>query len=170
MIHPQTARLSNEDIEAVVRRHADGMYRLALHHCDRCQAQDIVQEALLRFIQSEKVFKDEEHQKAWLYRVVLNLCTDYHRHWWQKMRSDPPVQEPAASRPEQPAVLEEIRLLDFREGTAIYLHYYESMTAAEIAGILKCRTGTVYSLLSRGRAHLRQLLENEERKEATDGA
>lgn len=64
MIHPQTARLSNEDIEAVVRRHADGMYRLALHHCDRCQAQDIVQEALLRFIQSEKVFKDEEIGRA----------------------------------------------------------------------------------------------------------
>ena len=48
-----------------------------------------------------------------------------------------------------------------REASAIYLHYYENLPAREIAKILKCREGTVYSLLSRGRSHLKTILEAE---------
>ncbi len=155
-----------ENIEDVVRQFADGMYRLAMHHCDPVQAQDIVQEAFMRLMNTHRTFQNSEHLKAWLYRVVLNLCTDYHRHWWQKMRSEYPTVEPAFKDPSlfdsaQMDLLAKIRKLPAREASAIYLHYYENLPAREIAKILKCREGTVYSLLSRGRSHLKTILEAE---------
>ncbi len=43
--------------------------------------------------------------------------------------------------------------------TAIELHYFESLSIAEIAVVLECPSGTIKSLLSRGRALLRDQLE-----------
>ena len=40
-------------------------------------AEDIVQETLLRLMQSSAVFRDEEHMKAWLLKVSANLCKDF---------------------------------------------------------------------------------------------
>lgn len=153
----------DEEIEKVVQLYSDGMFRLARNHCTKDQAQDIVQEALLRFVCTDKEFNNPEHMKAWLYRVVLNLCTDYHRQWWQKMRSDYPESESAASNDkEDDEILSLIHSLPAKEATAIYLHYYEEASAEQISQIMKCRPGTVYSLLSRGRSHLKNKLENKQ--------
>lgn len=43
----------------------------------------------------------------------------------------------------------------------IYLHYYEGYTAAEIGSILRKKENTIYSLLSRGRAILKESLGGE---------
>ena len=39
-------------------------------------AEDIVQEVLIRLMQSAGVFEDESHEKAWLLKVASNLCKD----------------------------------------------------------------------------------------------
>lgn len=156
---------TDEEIESAVSCCADGMYRLALNYCDCAQAQDIVQEAFLRYMRSDRTFDDAEHRKAWLYRVVINLCKDYHRSWWQKMRAEYPKNDPAIRDEEPDEILDVIRSLPSREASVIYLHYYESLSADQIAKILGCRPGTVYSLLSRARSHLKSILCNENGKE-----
>jgi RNA polymerase sigma-70 factor (ECF subfamily) len=55
-------------------------------------------------------------------------------------------------------VLEAVISLPSKYKDAIYLHYYEGYSAAEIAKILKTRENTVYSLLARGRAKLKEKL------------
>jgi len=40
----------------------------------------------------------------------------------------------------------------------IYLHYYEGYTAKEIGKLLNKKENTIYSLLSRGREQLKQIL------------
>jgi len=51
--------------------------------------------------------------------------------------------------------------LSLRQRTAIVLRYYAGMTDQEIADTLDCAVGTVRSLLSRGLASLRPLIEEE---------
>ena len=52
--------------------------------------------------------------------------------------------------------------VDFRE--AILLYYYQGYGISEIAAMLDVPEGTVSSRLSRGRAHLRELLKGKEQK------
>ncbi len=55
-------------------------------------------------------------------------------------------------------VLEAVLSLPVKYKDAIYLHYYEGYSAAEIGNIIGKKENTVYSLLSRGRMMLRDKL------------
>lgn len=48
------------------------------------------------------------------------------------------------------------------ERAAIVLHYYEGMSVRDIAKLMDVREGTVKSWLSRGRNHLKDILEKKE--------
>lgn len=49
--------------------------------------------------------------------------------------------------------------LPYRQRAAVVLRYYEDRPEADIAELLGVRPGTVKSLLHRGLAHLREVLE-----------
>ena len=59
-------------------------------------------------------------------------------------------------------VLEAVLALPPKYKDVIYLFFYEGYQATEIARILKKRGNTIYTLLSRGKALLRQSLGGEE--------
>ena len=59
-------------------------------------------------------------------------------------------------------VLEAVLSLPEKYKDVIYLHYYEGYSAYEIGTILKKKENTVYSLLSRGRGILREILGGEQ--------
>lgn len=152
---------STEEIERVVETCSDSLLRLAMHHVQNiAEAQDIVQDVMVKYMHETAVFKTAEHEKAWLLRVTVNRCKDYHRHWWQRSRSDMPEQIPVVSKDRYP-ILDEVRLLPFHERNAIYLYYFEEMSIKEIAEILQSKEGTVSSWLTRGRKRLREQLKGE---------
>ena len=53
--------------------------------------------------------------------------------------------------------------LSGRQRAAIVLRFYEDLSEARIAEILRCRPGTVKSLLSRGLETLRHDIRDEDR-------
>ena len=122
-------------------------------------AEDIVQETLLRLMQSSAVFRDEEHMKAWLLKVSANLCKDFlkrarvkreiatgENEWGHEQA------EPEDDRPdEEQDVWEAVMSLPEKYRTVIHLYYYEEYSTKEIAKILKLKDVTVRSLLKRGR-------------------
>ena len=138
----------------------DTVYRVAVHNTDSiADAEDVTQEVFLRLWQNSKHFRDEEHQKAWLIRVTINLCRNRTRtRGRETLMEDVPQ---TAETSENGSVLEAVKRLPESERNAIYLHYYEGYTAAEIADILGSRTNTVLSWLRRGREKLRQTIDIE---------
>lgn len=150
---------SQEEIERVVEQYSDSLLRLAMHHVhELAQAQDIVQDVLIKYVQHPASFADAAHEKAWLYRVTINECKNYHLHWWQRKRSDFPLF--VTSRyPASHSLLEEVRKLPFQQRNAIYFFYYEEMSIKEIAQLFHTKEGTVASWLSRGRKALKAQLE-----------
>ena len=68
------------------------------------------------------------------------------------------LDQPAPLSEEHREVLEAVLALPRKYRDAVYLHYYEGYTAAEIGKLLGKNTNTVYTLLTRAREQLRKTL------------
>ena len=97
-------------------------------------------------------------QRRRLSRVAINRCRDLTRAAHQK---DTELDEnlPAPEQMEDGSVLDAVKALPENYRNAIYLHYYEGYTTAEIGRMLKVPTNTVLSWLRRARAQLQTMLK-----------
>lgn len=82
---------------ALVKRHSNSLLRIAvIRGGSRNCADDIVQSAFLQLVRTQPIFENDRHAKAWLLRVVINLCNDRHRSaWYSKTSSLDALQESA---------------------------------------------------------------------------
>lgn len=152
---------NREDIFTLaVQRYSDTVYRAALHNCScAADAEDVVQDVFEKLLNYHGSFESEEHLKAWLLRVAINRCRDLARAAHQK---DTELDENLpAPEMEDCSVLDAVRALPENYRNAIYLHYYEGYTAAEIGRMLGAPTNTVLSWLRRARAQLHTMLKEE---------
>ena len=119
-------------------------------------AQDVVQETFLR-AWKRKDFQ-RESEKAWLMRVAVNLCHDYHRsRWYRHMdrRTTPeemPLSAPAAFDSD---ILQLVRQLPLREREVIVLHFWNGLSAEEIAAMTGASRSAVYRRLEKAKKYLR---------------
>ena len=155
-------QLSKEEVFALaVQRYSDTVFRAALHNCScTADAEDVVQDVFEKLLQYKGRFESEEHLKAWLLRVAINRCHDLTRAACQKnTKLDENL--PAPDSFEDGTVLDAVRALPEHFRNAVYLHYYEGYTAAEIGRMLGAPTNTVLSWLRRARAQLHTMLKEE---------
>ena len=143
-----------------VERYSDTVYRAAMHNCSRAaDAEDVVQVVYEKLLRYPGNFESEEHLKAWLLRVTINRCHDLTRASYQKdTELDETIPAPAQA---DGSVLDAVRALPDNYRDAIYLHYYEGYTAAEIGRLLGAPANTVLSWLRRGRGLLHTMLKEE---------
>ena len=149
------------EVNHAVDTYADMVRRVCFYHLkNQADTEDVFQEVFLKYMLHDEPFKNKEHEKAWLLRVAINACKDYLKSFFR--RNTVPLdtlQEMAAEIPEgHREVLEAVLSLPGKYKDAIYLHYYEGYSAAEIGQILGKKENTVYSLLSRGRGMLKDVL------------
>ena len=155
-------QLSREEVFALaVQRYSDTVFRAALHNCScTADAEDVVQDVFEKLLQYKGRFESEEHLKAWLLRVAINRCHDLTRAACQK-NTELDENLPAPDSFADGSVLDAVRALPEHFRNAVYLHYYEGYTAAEIGRMLGAPTNTVLSWLRRARAQLHTMLKEE---------
>ena len=155
-------QLTKDEVFALaVQRYSDTVFRAAMHNCScTADAEDVVQDVFEKLLRYEGRFESEEHLKAWLLRVAINRCRDITRAARQK---DTELDEniPAPESGNDGSVLDAVRTLPENYRNAVYLHYYEGYTAAEVGRMLGAPTNTVLSWLRRARAQLHTLLKEE---------
>lgn len=130
---------------------------------NREDTEDIFQTVFLKYLQHTKPFESAEHEKAWFIQVTLNACRDLLRFWAR--RPTVPLEELTAQavlESEDRGVLEAVLSLPQKYRDTVYLHYYEGYSAPEIGALLGRNTNTVYTLLNRARAMLREKLGGDE--------
>lgn len=152
---------SEVEVDSAVERYSDMIRRICLYHLkNAADTEDVFQTVFLKYLLHEGSFEGPEHEKAWFIRVTLNACRDYLKSFFRHsaLPLEELAEEAASIPPEQTEVLEAVLALPAKYRDAIYLHYYEGYSAAEIGGILGKKENTVYSLLGRGRAMLRKAL------------
>lgn len=145
--------------EEIANKYIDTVYRLSFARTKSQQyAEDITQDVFLKLISSGKTFRSEEHLKAWLLRVTINLTKDLFSSSWYK-KTDALDENICAPTEKDTADLKDaLDKLPQKYRTVIHLHYYEGYRIEEIADITRATQGTVKSQLHRARQMLKEIL------------
>ena len=178
-------RLADEALKCV-----NHLYRVALHLArDPHEAEDLVQEAYVRALDSYQQFRPGTNIKAWLSRILYNYFLDhYHRKkrwimpegqeqvedWGANFWDSLPGSEPSPER----NVLDQELIGKLNEALSkipedfrapIVLVDMGELTYLEAAEVLGCPLGTIRSRLSRGRKHLHKHLQGYMRPKLVKG-
>jgi RNA polymerase sigma-70 factor (sigma-E family) len=132
---------------------------------DASEAEDLVQETLLRVARRWKRVRFMDHPAAYARRVLVNLVLhDTHRRsrqraeLWPQDSAAEATDESAARALQEVDDLAEFRWalaqLPARQQAVLVLRYWADLPVAEVAGILGCSEGTVKSTASRAAARL----------------
>ena len=152
---------TNAEIERVVNEYATMLLRVAYSQLNnRAEAEDTVQEVLLKYMEKAPIFQREEHEKAWLLRVTVNHCKNHLASAWFRKRADLDEGIPALDNAEL-EVVSAVAALPAKYRAVVHLYYFEGYSTKEIAEILHSRPNTVSSRLSRARALLAKALKEE---------
>ena len=165
------AQAFNELMAAQERR----MYAVALRMFGAKEdAEDCMQEAMLRIYRAIGSFKAQSSFSTWVYRVTMNTCLDELRR--RKNRPNTSLDglldagwSPADERdtPEQHAVRAEARegiqrfIQELPEDmrAAVVLRDIQGLSYEAIAQALNANVGTIKSRISRGREKLREKIQ-----------
>ena len=152
---------TNAEIERVVNEYATMLLRVAYSQLNnRAEAEDTVQEVLLKYMEKAPIFQSEEDEKAWLLRVTVNHCKNHLASAWFRKRADLDEGIPALDNAEL-EVVSAVAALPAKYRAVVHLYYFEGYSTKEIAEILHSRPNTVSSRLSRARALLAKALKEE---------
>ena len=145
-------------------------YELYKHHvyaaaysCVRnsADAADLQQETFMRLYSCDKEFESDEHIKAWLLRVAVNLSRNHLRDNRRTVLTELSDTIPAPDSTVRQDVLEAVLALPDKYRLPIHLYYYEEYSVREIAEILELTEGAVKTRLRRGRSLLEKTLGKE---------
>src|ERR671938_1214619 len=76
----------------LVEAHGDELLVHARRLAGDAQAEDVLQDALLRALRAYPRLRHGDHLRAWLYRVTTSAAMDFHRsHRREVPQADPPV-------------------------------------------------------------------------------
>ena len=163
----------------LVAQRGPALKRQAFLLCgDDAQADDLVQEALVRAFTRPLRALRPGGTEAYVRTIIVNLFIDGTRRQsrWRRvaplMRPAEPAPDPAEQVTARDAVFSALRCLSPRQRACLVLRYYEDLPVAAIARALGVGEGTVKRYLSEGTALMGGYLASEETewhgKEARD--
>jgi RNA polymerase sigma-70 factor (ECF subfamily) len=148
----------------IYAEHAPAVMRLALSLSggDRCLAEDITQETMLRAWRGRDSL-DGRPPRAWLCHAARNVAIDLHRRRETRERAaaavlPAPAADEAASTDDRLAVTAALASLTPRQRAVIIELYYRDRSVAETADALGIPAGTVKSRAFHAMAALRETL------------
>lgn len=70
----------NIKIEEIVEKYSNMIIQIAYQNVfNKSDAEDITQEVFIKLMKKIGTFVSEEHMKAWIIRVTINLSKDYNK-------------------------------------------------------------------------------------------
>lgn len=155
---------TNKEIIEIYNRNVDTVYRISLMYLKNIpDAEDAVQDIFLKLIHRNNKFESLEHEKAWLIVTSQNHCKNILKNWWRKKRTDiNSILEPSYTEDlSNDSIWQQVLSLPNKYKMVIYLYYYEGYSTDEISELLKIKSSTIRTRLSRARKELKIILEEE---------
>lgn len=163
------ARTSRQEFERFVADRTAPLLRTAcLITGNLTEAEDLVQEALLRVARHWPKVRNMEHPAAYARQVLVNVALDGAAQRGRRKGElaaadgagvyglvDTRAQRDLHKVDTRQELLGALAALPARQRAVIVLRYWEDLPEAEVAEVLGCSIGTVKSTASRGLARLR---------------
>ena len=152
------------ELGALYEAYADMIYRLALVRTrNRADAEDVLQDVFFRCLRRQPVFRDEEHQKAWLITAAINSSKSLLSRADRRHGAGAEALEFLSTEDDTDAtVYNAVMQLPDKYRTAVHLFYYEGYSVEEIGRMTETKPSTVKSHLHRARETLRKVLKEDE--------
>jgi RNA polymerase sigma-70 factor (sigma-E family) len=155
------------DFDQFVAAHVDDLVRTAyLIVWDESEAEDLVQECLLKVARRWPRVRRMEHPRAYARRILVNQALDgAGRRARRRSELEPDASASAIAVDPLPGIdtraelLQALGQLPARQRAVLVLRYFNDLTEAQVAEVLGCSPGTVKSSASRGLARLREALQ-----------
>jgi RNA polymerase sigma-70 factor (sigma-E family) len=168
------ARSSRQEFERFVTDRSGSLLQTAyLMAGNLAEAEDLVQETLLRVARHWPKVRAMEYPAAYARRVLVNVALDgaerRARRAGELAASDGDATDLADTRAQrelygvdaQLELLGALGALTARQRAIILLRYWEDLPETDVAEILGCSVGTVKSTASRSLARLRAIIRND---------
>ncbi|WP_369803569.1 sigma-70 family RNA polymerase sigma factor [Cohnella sp. OV330] len=162
-------------LRALMERYGDELMRTAyLLVKDKQAAEEAVMDTFIQAYRKIDQLQDPDRLKSWLLRIAVNRCRMKMRAWsWSRIFPLPHVEQMIIEEEPGPEALlmdawrneklsEALLKLDYKYRETIVLFYYNGFSVAEIAEQTSSNENTVKARLARGRAKLKDMLEEQE--------
>lgn len=171
---------SNDNVAMALALHAEAARHLALALVGPADADDAVQEALLRGWQAWGTLRDPANVRPWLLRITINVCRDWQRgRFGTHRRMTEPLEDtdlqPVLRLVSHPGASNHAAALDLRDAVnrldiplrvVVVLRYYCGLDATEIGATIGIPSSTVRTRLSRALTLLRASLGDSDERPA----
>lgn len=158
----QKPNRSEEEIKELVEKYSSLIFRIS--YCILCNvddAEDAVQETLLRYITKAPEFNDEEHRKAWLIKVSANISKNMLMFRLKRETVNIDYAEDIGIDESDYETFELIMSLPAKHKIVMTLYYVEGYRCKEIAEIIGVNEDAVRKRLQKGRELLKKEFEKE---------
>ncbi len=168
-----------DSFERLIQNSRSKAYAIALRYMGNEEdALDALQECFIKIFRSLNSFKEESSFDTWIYRILVNTCTDalrknrkyqttdsifrkdeHNEESVMEISDDTNSPELILDKKEQMTMIQScLSKLPKEQREAIELRDMEGFSYEEISDILNCSLGTVKSRISRARIALRQCI------------
>lgn len=145
------------EIEEVLNKYGDLIFRTCLILLGNTEdAQDAVQDTMIKYIRKAPKFQDENHEKAWLLKVSSNRCKDIIRYRMNHSKFDAEILEQFSDESEDTGILEALMQIPEKYRLVLTLYYVDEYKIEEIAEIINRTASAVKMRLKKGRELLRK--------------
>jgi len=177
------AGVTEADFETAARESRALLMQIAVASArNPIDAEDIVQEALMRGFRGIKRFRGDCPLRVWLSRIVVRVAINHHRSLSRRLKRwvffgdfeidqgegsvefDPPDASIGVQREAVMDVNKYVGMLPDEFRMPLLMLAIEGLTIPEIATILEIPPGTVKSRIFYGRKRLKDALDNRKRK------
>ena len=146
-----TSAHSAEEVESIVYHYGDMLFRIALMMMgNEKDAEDAVQETVLKYFQKAPLFENKEHEKAWLIKVISNHCRDMKRFVFRHPQINIADVHQYTSAPESCGIIEALMTIPPKFRVVMLLYYVEEYKMEDIALIIGKSVSAVKMRLQRG--------------------
>lgn len=154
----------------LIERHKNYIYTLVYRMVEhRETAEDLTQDIFIKLYRSIIYFRGESKFTTWLYRLAVNVVTDYRRaqkrkphqtivdklKGWFGSRDEEP-EAVAIQKEQQHMVQRLLSELPDKYRLILYLYHYKQLSYQEISEITELPLKTIETRLYRGKALLKQ--------------
>ena len=145
-------------IETVIRTYGNTLYRLCFVILgNESDAEDAVQETLIRYLQKAPQFENSDHEKAWLITVATNQCRDILRFQKRHPQIDSEYLQGLSSGSSDSGILDALMTLPEKFRLVLTLYYVEEYPTEDIARIIGRTPSAVKMRLRKGRKLLEEI-------------
>ena len=151
-----------DQVEAMIQKYGDMLFRTCLVMLqNQPDAEDAVQETVLKYLLKAPVFDSSEHEKAWLLKVAANHCRDLLRFRSRHPQVTLEQLTEYLTDPENSGILDALMTVPEKYRIVMLLHYVEGYPTDEIAQMIGKTPSAVKMRLQKGRKLLKKAYREE---------